>query len=316
MLKRAAQTASRLLLVLALCGPGGMAAAQQSRVPVTFQINDSLVKDKVLSGVVVGIVQRARGPSLARGKTDAAGKLILSLVPGSYLVSYRLAGYVPIEGSPLQVGPEGKLVTTTLSMMLESSGQDGKRRIQIVLNWGSKRAQVRDADSHLECPCGKHKPHVYFSEKKHQSADHSATLDVDDTDWGGPETITLLDPPPGSYRYWVHNYSGRSSRLGDSEVVVRVIFGDKLAGEFAVPPETKNREWQPFKALVVDPLLEPRIIPYTRAELAAGKQQRQPPASTDDPERALWGRIGALVGLLLGIVAVLVVVLFIRRRQQ
>ena len=100
-------------------------------------------------------------------------------------------------------------------------------------------------------------------------------LDVDDTDWGGPETITLIDPPSGSYRYWVHNFSGPPATLGGADAVVRVIFGDRVAGEYRVPKDITSLVWLPFKAVVVD-ALEMRVVPFTTEELAAGRHVTEP----------------------------------------
>ena len=50
-------------------------------------------------------------------------------------------------------------------------------------------------------------PHVYYKSRSTKPGTTSE-LDVDDTDWGGPETITLTNPAKGSYLYWVHDYSG------------------------------------------------------------------------------------------------------------
>jgi len=68
---------------------------------------------------------------------------------------------------------------------------------------------------------------------------------VDDTDWGGPETVTLTDPPPGSHVYWVHDYSGPPATLGTSDVVVRVVIGEQEAGEFRILRGVTQRSSSP-----------------------------------------------------------------------
>jgi len=152
-------------------------------------------------------------------------------------------------------------------MLLESTGQSGQKRIQIVLNWGSAQSQVKDADSHLACPCSNE--HVYFGNKTHSADEprHEVSLDVDDMDWGGPETITVLEPPPGSYVYWVHNYSGNPT-LGESGVVVRVILDDVLAGEYPVPPGWSRDDWRPFREIAVGADKSAQIVPFSGDELA------------------------------------------------
>ena len=122
-------------------------------------------------------------------------------------------------------------MTVSLSRLLEAT-ESGGREVRIILNWGSRADQVEDADSHLACPCGARTGHVYYRNRTHEAPDHKVELDVDDTDWGGPETITLTRPVPGTYLYWVHDYSGPPATLGASDVVVRVVIGAEEAGEF------------------------------------------------------------------------------------
>ena len=274
------------VFALFLCA-SAVAAEEAQKVPVTFQLNDSMVKDKVLGGVGIGVATTATGDFVVKGQTDAAGQFKVDLAPGKYFVTYRMKAYVPIERTATEIGKQAQVITTTLSLMMEATGIGDKRRVQIVLNWGSRPEQVKDVDSHLFCPCGGKDAHVWFSEKKHTAADHSAELDVDDMDWGGPETITLLDPPPGEYTYWVHNYTGGSTALGNSEVVVRVVFGDQVAGEYRLPVGVSSRAWRPFKLLEVDKLLDPRIVPFTAQEISANAQVSPPPPQGDDQANSL-----------------------------
>jgi hypothetical protein len=122
---------------------------------------------------------------------------------------------------------------------------------------------VRDADSHFVCACDG-TSHVYFADKEHRRHDHSASLDVDDIDWGGPETITLTNPPPGRHQYWVHDYSGPPATLGESDVVVRVLFDNTVIEEFRVPEGFSAREWRPFAWIEVETDGSARIEPAAK----------------------------------------------------
>jgi hypothetical protein len=241
-------------------------------VPVVFQLNDAYEKDKVLPGVQVGVARGPEGDYDEVGTTDKNGRYAVSLVPGLYHVTYKLPGFVPIERTETLVRSAGQVVTTTLSMNLEAVGLTGKRRIAVVLNWGSDPAQVKDADSHLACGCAAGQEHVYFGNKEVRLDGGELTLDVDDMDWGGPETISLLEPPAGTYWYWVYDYSGSvTAKLGASDVVVRVLDGDRIAGEFRAPPEAAGRLWRPFKQLAVDRLGDVQLVRFTAEELARGE---------------------------------------------
>jgi hypothetical protein len=252
-------------------------------VAVVIQVNDSMVKDKVLPGVE--ILWKTSGDAAERslGKTGADGRLSCNLPKGSVLLSYQLQDYVPITNSKTVIREPGQIITTTLTMMLESTDQTGKRRVQIVLNWGSRTDQVRDADSHLACACGKSE--VYFGDMTHKGEpEHEVNLDVDDTDWGGPETITILDPIPGNYVYWVNNFS-RDATLGGSDVVVRVVLGDIRAGEYRIPEDYSRDDWRPFKSILVDADGTPRVEPLDPNEAgtdAPGQVPSNPNPGCDD----------------------------------
>jgi hypothetical protein len=174
---------------------------------------------------------------------------------------------VPYTSGATEVREEGQRLTVSLSRLLEAT-ESGGRDVRIILNWGSRLDQVKDADSHLACPCGASDGHVYYHARVHENAGHRVELDVDDTDWGGPETITLARPAPGTYVYWVHDYSGPPATLGSSDVVVRVVIGAEEAGEFRVFQGITRRAWRPFKAIEVNREGVPTLVRFTEDEIA------------------------------------------------
>jgi hypothetical protein len=290
-------------LFFMILAPIGVHSQGVEALEVSFIVNDAFVKDRLLGDVALSVAREAGGEAFVTGLSDSDGQWKTELPAGTFFVSYRRAGYVPIGSSKTSIHSNGQIITTTLSMLLESEGGEFARRVRIVLNWGSDDSQVKDADSHILCPCGNQTAHVFFSSKDHVHQDGlTINLDVDDTDWGGPETITLNDPEPGRYEYWVHNYSGEPARLGASDVVVRVFFDDEVAGEYHVPPDVSERNWRPFEALVVESDFRPRIRPFTDDELKQGFDRQEPdlpipptqpprPSRSSDPK---WLRMVAL----------------------
>ncbi len=229
-----------------------------------------MIKDKPLPEVLVEIRVPAGETVLFKGRSDANGRLVLDVPTGAYRVSYKKAGYVAIQDSPMEVRGPTKL-TISMTMMMEAAGQAGRRRIQVVLNWGDGDGpHVRDADLYLACPWGPSMTLVSFSERTRSHEKSSAELDVDDMDYGGPETITLLDPPRGDYIAWVHSYSGPPEVLGESKVRIRVLDGDRVLGEFSPPTLFTAREWRPFKALHLDESGTLEIVAFDEKERAAG----------------------------------------------
>ena len=109
--------------------------------------------------------------------------------------------------------------------------------IRVVLNWGSTPS---DLDSHLYADMndGTSDYHIYYSSKTNGSI---ANLDVDDTSSYGPETVTVSYIGSGIYKYYVHDYSGKSntssSNLKNSGAQVKVYLGGSAspAYTFYVP---------------------------------------------------------------------------------
>jgi hypothetical protein len=300
-------------LVAVFTGTVEAQAPAAGAVPVTFQINDSYVKDKVLPGTFVGVATSETGDWLAKGETDATGKWSTSLAPGKYFVSYNRKGYVPLPSSPIEVDPtQSNLITVTLSMMMEEvGGAVQSRRVQIVLNWGSRREQVKDMDSYFTCGCEPSGSRVYYGNKVHTAADHKAELDVDDVDWGGPETITLTDLPTGSHTYYIDNFSGPVGGIPAADAVVRVIIGDTVTGEFRPSADAKGRGWYPFKAITVGAGGDTNIVPFTAAEIASHAHVVAGSSwATGDDE--VWIVIGVVVAI--GFFMLLIAGIFVYRK--
>jgi len=276
-------------VVLGLVGCAALAGAQAAAeaVEVRFELNDAQVKGRQLPGVLVRVSRVGGGGEVASGQTGADGRFAIRLAPGTYEVSYRLGGYVPYTSEATELSAEGQLVTVSLSRMLEATESAG-RDIRIILNWGSRSDQVRDADSHLACACGATDGHVFYRSRRHESHGHLAELDVDDTDWGGPETITIKDPLNGTYVYWVHDFSGPPAVLGASDLVVRVLIGSEQQGEFRVYKGLTRRAWRPFKGIEVRGDGPPTLVRFTEDEIAEGQDlavspQLQPPDPSPAP---------------------------------
>jgi peptidyl-Asp metalloendopeptidase len=95
-----------------------------------------------------------------------------------------------------------------------SSGQ-----ISFVLSWG---ADPHDLDSHLLTPSiGGSAYHVYYSNKGSATSPPYATLDHDVTTGYGPETMSIRTLYPGTYHYYVKNFSG-SPAITTSGGIVKI----------------------------------------------------------------------------------------------
>ena len=150
---------------------------------------------------------------------------------------FRL-GQAPAGPVPFEVSAEGfsteqleedlVLVSgkeTSLRLVLNPGMKSGQ--IRIVLTWGLEPA---DLDAHLEGPLPDGKRfHIFFQQKGDLKSREFVNLDVDAKDGKGPETITVLGVSPGSYHYFVHDYTNRdvhrSTALARSGAEVRVYHG-------------------------------------------------------------------------------------------
>ena len=111
---------------------------------------------------------------------------------------------------------------------------DTNRR-RIVLTWGEN---PEDLEAHLTAPnpdgC---RHHCYYWDK----VIPGASLDLDDRHSYGPETITITERSPGTYRYYVHDFTNRLSTnsiwLSRSSAQVTVYRGARPPQVFTVPAQ-------------------------------------------------------------------------------
>ena len=74
--------------------------------------------------------------------------------------------------------------------------------IRMVLNWGEN---PHDLDSHLKTPqINGQEYHIMYSNRGSSESIPFVTLDVDDTNGYGPETITIKQAYDGTYLYYIY----------------------------------------------------------------------------------------------------------------
>jgi hypothetical protein len=102
-------------------------------------------------------------------------------------------------------------------VMLAPSMSPGSLRF--VLSWAQKPS---DLDIHLVTPSAT--PCTVSYTNKHCKDDkQNAQLDVDVTSGYGPETITIVKPMDGTYRFYVHMFTTDQIGWQKSQAVVRVL---------------------------------------------------------------------------------------------
>lgn len=108
--------------------------------------------------------------------------------------------------------------------------------IRFVLNWG---ANPRDLDSHMRTPSGFH---IYYSNRGSSTSEPYVLLDYDVTSGFGPETITIYRLSPGTYHYYVYNYTG-SPLITESQAVVQIYNRTGTVATLEVPHTGTGRYW-------------------------------------------------------------------------
>ncbi|WP_446697402.1 tandem-95 repeat protein [Vibrio artabrorum] len=172
--------------------------------------------------------------------TDSAGNSYTTVTDDSG--NYSVAGSVVDQGT-VTIEQDGSITSsflvpagedvnggvTAISEVLEETD------MRIVVTWGEN---PRDMDNHLwlyDTENGNELDHINYRDMSHDLGEGNVVQqDVDDTNGGGPETITIPNYQDADMHYSVHNYTDRSWDVeGVEDVRVQVFVGDTLVETFS-----------------------------------------------------------------------------------
>ncbi len=197
------------------------------------------------------------GAPLATQQTSADGVVrFTGLVPGNYTARVQADGF-EVGGITIN---SCQSLPAELGMTLDK--QDALMRVQ--LTW----EQPKDLDLHVQLPNGREV--YYLRECRGESIFYPhVTLDVDHTTAPGPEVLTVYSWMPGTYTFFVHNFShqvqavtpgeGEDPKdhdisLTKSQATVVVLDGaDSEIGRFNVPTSGSGYFWDVFSVDANDP---------------------------------------------------------------
>ena len=246
-------------LVVSAAGFTSVTLAQVSlaggaNIPVTTVAPVLLVPTGAGNGIISGAVRDATtniavagatvelragannttGPAVASASTSASGLYSFPAQPaGTYTVRASRTGYsdgvvaVTVSGSP----------TTAPTVFLSPATSGTAWRF--VLQWG---ATPSDLDAHLTGPIqgSQSRFHVYFGDPGALTESPFAQLDFDVVTGSGPETVTIGQQIAGTYRFYVHNYSGEfggDTPISASGARVSVYQANTLVATYPAPQQ-------------------------------------------------------------------------------
>lgn len=196
----------------------------------------------VLGGVVVDALT---GQPRANVTVSIAGTNVSSGVDGAFHFNAvpalpvtllgTLSGYAPFSDTlNLQVGISNHYEFAISPQLTDANS------FRLVLNWG---VSPTDLDSHLTTPLiGGQNYHIYYSDRGSVLGAPFANLDVDDVTSYGPETITITNFSPGTYTYYIHQFSSSGS-FAASGATARIYTSAGLLSTLPVPTTGSGRYW-------------------------------------------------------------------------
>lgn len=196
-------------------------------------------------GTVTGIVTNALTGEPISGATvsvDGAGVSTTTQVNGRFTLNGAPSGVQTLRTTANGFVTETRTVTIpaggTIEQAIALTPARAGGEITIVLTWSG---EPRDLDAHLSGPDRSGgRFHLYFANPDAPLPSPYATLDVDDRESFGPETISISRDPTtgqfraGEYRYWVHNFS-TAPEFDVSNARVTVNSGGAQLDSFNVP---------------------------------------------------------------------------------
>lgn len=182
-------------------------------------------------------------------ESSSNGTYNFDIMSGNYTVLAIADKYISNSANITVV--DGACVQADITLSPENSEVvNPDENIRFVLTWG---ATPSDLDSHLFGPSvnGEGIFHTFYGDKNYYSDKLIANLDLDDTTSYGPETTTIYCiNNSGTYSFYVHDYTNRSSNVSNalslSDAKVEIYNGNVKHAVFNVPTSIPGTVWHVF----------------------------------------------------------------------
>lgn len=175
-------------------------------------------------------------------RTDASGNFFINqLRPGIYSAFVQKTGYVDEIQGRLTVSANGSLTLSLLKILAPGEAS-------VTLRWDTAAGGttvVSDLDSHMLRfnATGALDYHIFYSARVGLDGD---SLDRDDTDYEGPETVTFNPKSATNYVYYVHQYSSAGTIPGSKPLVTVRLGSQAYRFDLPVSASTTGRYWRVF----------------------------------------------------------------------
>lgn len=213
----------------------GLVPEEEAEGEVRGYIQDAVTGKGMTATIKVRARGSRSGQTIDEFSSERDGGYTFAGAQGTYTLEVSANGYTTeyIDAEIIR----GQ-VKTGKSIVL--SPLVGEGEVRIVLTWGSSPS---DLDSHAEGRSSSGSNfHIFF---QNQSVNAIGTLDVDDRNGFGPETITITDAD-AAFTYYVVDFT-QSSAIGSSNATVKVYLpGNSQAVVYTVPAGTGNT-WEVFR---------------------------------------------------------------------
>ena len=219
------------------------------------------ITDAVSGDNITGVYLTARRgfnrpwrPVKATDTTDSSGYSFSSMKRGWYTVQTSKSGY--IDGK-FYVRSCGDIINQDAAI---SETLPNSKSMRIVLDWPKTNPVTGDdLDSHIQIPDNSSNLyHLHWNRDQGGAgkggdyyvygANDNVTLDRDETDPPGTETITIIEVRSGTYSYRVHDYHNKNNpsytKLAESGATVTVYYNNSST-KYTVPSGVGN-VWKVF----------------------------------------------------------------------
>jgi len=237
----------------------------------TGTVNGSVI-DARTGDAVIGVTLEFReglnnrsGTVVASTTTDSVGTYDISTIEtGNYTIAYKAEGYNVRYVDAIVLGGYSRTFNTQLVRENIANENSAGSLATIVLEWG---ANPSDLDSHLTGPnenatSVNDRFRLYYSNTRITTSAFSyatefdasqpcltegvvASLDLDDTSSYGPETTTVCQGYEGTYKFYVHHFSGSGS-IASSPTKVTVTTMHGATFSWTAPSSVTTNDWHVF----------------------------------------------------------------------